>query len=210
MHTHTKAGFSLIELLVVIVIIGLLSSIATTSYLEAQKTARDNVRKSDLHALSTALQTYFSVKQSYPGTAVPSTPQKLCEYADTNNKPYYAYKVGNICSSSDYSPTTSWIPGLGQFLSPFPVERRYQAGTANLDMLSDTVARTYAYRKLAYPDGTTGYAVYGRFEGKGDSTDKNYFNSSRKNSAYPPKSIANILSTTGVTESAGNIYLITK
>ena len=54
-------GFTLIELMVVIVIIGLLSSLATTSYLRAQTSARDNTRKTDISALSAAIETYYAL-----------------------------------------------------------------------------------------------------------------------------------------------------
>lgn len=55
--TNRKSkGFTLIELLVVIAIIGILASLATYSYTDSQKKARDNRRKSDLVAIQKALE----------------------------------------------------------------------------------------------------------------------------------------------------------
>ena len=53
-------GFTLIEILVAISIIGILASLALTSYSRAQKQARDTQRKSDLSQYRNALEQYGS------------------------------------------------------------------------------------------------------------------------------------------------------
>src|SRR3990167_2995826 len=62
----TKAGFTLIELMVVISIIGILSAIGLTSYDASQKKARDTIRKNDLRELQKALQAYYQDNEAYP------------------------------------------------------------------------------------------------------------------------------------------------
>lgn len=52
------SGFTVIELLVVIIIVGILASLATISYSHAQRAARDTKRKADLAAIAEAIQTY--------------------------------------------------------------------------------------------------------------------------------------------------------
>lgn len=52
----TKKGFTMIELLVVISIIGILAALALVSFTSSQKQARDSQRKSDLRQYSTALE----------------------------------------------------------------------------------------------------------------------------------------------------------
>lgn len=64
-----KLGFTLIEILVVIAIIGILFTIGLTSYLTAQKQTRDTRRKTDLLAIQQALETYRSEYGAYPDLA---------------------------------------------------------------------------------------------------------------------------------------------
>lgn len=60
-----KFGFTLIELLVVISIIGLVSSIALASVKTARDRAADSAIRSDLLAVRTQAQIYFSQFNSY-------------------------------------------------------------------------------------------------------------------------------------------------
>lgn len=60
-------GFTLLELLVVIGIIGILVALATASYSATQKQARDSRRKQDMVAIQNALEQYYSTNNySYP------------------------------------------------------------------------------------------------------------------------------------------------
>ena len=58
------AGFTIIELLVVISIIGLLAALALVSFSGAQKQARDTQRKSDLKQYQTALENFANYNNS--------------------------------------------------------------------------------------------------------------------------------------------------
>ena len=63
-------GFTLLELLVVISLIGLLVSIGAVSYTSAQKKSRDSRRKGDLKAIQNGFEQYYSENDaSYPKTA---------------------------------------------------------------------------------------------------------------------------------------------
>lgn len=61
-----RRGFTLIELLIVIAIIGILATIIVISYTNAQAKARDNKRKADLQAVSSAVEMYYADKKQYP------------------------------------------------------------------------------------------------------------------------------------------------
>lgn len=63
-------GFTLVELLVVILIIGILATVGLTMYSGVQKSARIAKRIEDLRAIKNALEVYNSVEKSYPSTFV--------------------------------------------------------------------------------------------------------------------------------------------
>ena len=61
-----KKGFTFIEILVVVTIIGLLTTVATVSYRSANRKARDNKRKSDIEQVRAALEMYRADNSQYP------------------------------------------------------------------------------------------------------------------------------------------------
>jgi len=60
------AGFTLIELMIVMAIIGVLAMVAVPSYISAIKHAREAVLKEDLHTLRAAIDSYTMDKQKAP------------------------------------------------------------------------------------------------------------------------------------------------
>lgn len=59
-------GFTLIEILVVMVIIGILSTIGLRSFASSQSKSRDSRRKSDLRQIGVALEAYYNDRGEYP------------------------------------------------------------------------------------------------------------------------------------------------
>jgi len=64
-----SAGFTLIELMVVISIAAILIALGTVSYTTAQKKARDSKRRGDMKAVSGAFEQYYSVNGEYDSTS---------------------------------------------------------------------------------------------------------------------------------------------
>lgn len=70
-----KSGFTIVELLIVIVVIGILSAIVVVAYNGIQERARDSQRKSDIASITKALEMYYLDHDRYPlGSCGPSYP----------------------------------------------------------------------------------------------------------------------------------------
>lgn len=65
-----KFGFTLVEMLVVISIIGVLSAVLAGGYVNSQKSARDASRKLSLKSISDALNLYYTDNGTLPSLAV--------------------------------------------------------------------------------------------------------------------------------------------
>ena len=110
----TTSGFTIVELLIVIVVIGILAAITIVAYNGIQGSARFAAYKSDVQAMNKAILLYHAENGFYPGTATGScatnsttgtgnfipgtpalTPTYIAKVPDTPNfssgQNYYAY-----------------------------------------------------------------------------------------------------------------------
>lgn len=66
---NKSKGFTIVELLIVIVVIGILATLVIVTFTGIQQKARDSKRKTDLGAVQAALESYYSSNNTYPTMA---------------------------------------------------------------------------------------------------------------------------------------------
>lgn len=64
-----QSGFTIVELLIVIVIIGILATLVIVTFSGVQQKARDSERKTDINALAGQLEAAYANVGYYPGLA---------------------------------------------------------------------------------------------------------------------------------------------
>lgn len=133
---HRKKGFTIVELLVVISIIGLLASIAAVLLTNARKQARDNRRIEDLKQIQTALELYFKDNKQYP----------LSRKGENN---WAGHCTGPDGSWGDgNSADDKYIPDLvdQDYIAKLPLDPRFDRDGRGLN-----VAQCYAYQAKQIP-----------------------------------------------------------
>lgn len=81
-----QKGFTLLELLIVVVIISILSTLLMANYVDFQKRGRDGQRKGDIGQLKSALEFYRADEGAYPDAVknCPADPTYLGNLACTS------------------------------------------------------------------------------------------------------------------------------
>lgn len=64
-----QQGFTIVELLIVIVVIGILAALVVTTYAGIQAKARDSKRQTDIQALQTQIEAFYAANNYYPSNA---------------------------------------------------------------------------------------------------------------------------------------------
>lgn len=122
MSENKQRGFTLLELLVVIGIIGLLASVITVNLTGARKRARDIKRISDVRQMQTAMEDYYGRNGKYPtaisdlvsGAEIPIWPTDplapagtVCTANSDNCYWYAAYTPAGTIGPQSYHMGTS-------------------------------------------------------------------------------------------------------
>ena len=111
MKTHRQSGFTIVELLVVIVVIAILATITSVAYTGVQERGRDAKRISDLKHLQTAIEHYKLDNGHYPSTVISGTT-------------YWLGKCSTFYNVDDY------IPGLApDYIDKLPYEQYYNSSS---------------------------------------------------------------------------------
>jgi type IV pilus assembly protein PilA len=103
-HGHrSERGFTLIELMVVVLIIAILIAIAIPTFLAARSRAQDRAAQSDLRNALTAEKTYFLDKQQYDATTatMKGVEVSLNWNGASTSRPATDVTVGTTVSTND-------------------------------------------------------------------------------------------------------------
>ncbi len=103
--TKSKSGFTIIELLVVIVVIAILIALTLPNLFGLQKRARDDTRKNDLKNVQSALGTYFNDTNNYPSALSSLSPTYLNSVPNDPRGGAYTYTPA---PSGCTTACTSW------------------------------------------------------------------------------------------------------
>jgi len=148
-----KKGFTLVELLVVIGIIGILSTLAVISLNNAREKSRDAKRVSDIKQIQTALEMYFVEVDTYPVQGTDATPIEL------GGASAQALSSGaGFSSASGVSDTVF----MGQVPSnPTPGGASYSYQSTNADGTECTSGDCLSYKITFTLEGQTGSLTAG-------------------------------------------------
>src|SRR4051812_893335 len=104
-YRRFSAGFTLVEMLIVIALIGILAAALVEKMDAALAQARDTRRKADLHKLQLALTVYYARNGNFP-------------LSDTNQNPPDWYSSTGWYYPSGPGNNGNWIPGLAPTFIP--------------------------------------------------------------------------------------------
>ena len=71
---ESKSGFTIVELLVVMVIIGILTALGVLSYSKIQASTRDYQRSSKITIIAESLEKYYDQNGEYPSCTAMASP----------------------------------------------------------------------------------------------------------------------------------------
>ena len=167
-------GFTIIELLIVIVIIGILVAITAVSYNGVTKSAKESALKSELKRISTSLELHKAKNGTYPtslATAIPPianpTTNANITYAPLNNGTSYsltATDTSNPSISLVQTPTTT----AQSASSPIQTVTKANCSTTRTMVRDARDNSTYWIQKLA--DGNCWMLTNLAYAGGGTNT----------------------------------------
>lgn len=73
---HREEGFTLIELMVVVLIIGILVAIALPTFLGARTRSQDRAAQANLRTALVAAEAFYMVNETYTGLNAPGAPER--------------------------------------------------------------------------------------------------------------------------------------
>jgi len=90
-----QKGFTLVELLIVIIIIGILATLVIVTFTGVQQKARDAKRQTDINALKTQLEAFYATTGYYP---------TLAHFSDTSSGGWVATNMKGLDPNAEKDP----------------------------------------------------------------------------------------------------------
>ena len=99
----SSVGFTIVELLIAIIVIGILASITLVQYNGAQSKARDTQRRADIGNITKALEQYYADNGAYP---IPTgTASVINQYWYTSGDASWTTFAGSLNGIINQTPT---------------------------------------------------------------------------------------------------------
>ncbi|MBW7956175.1 prepilin-type N-terminal cleavage/methylation domain-containing protein [Patescibacteria group bacterium] len=148
---HLRTGFTLIELMIVVALIGIVMAAGIVAFTGAQRNSRDARRRADVDALSKALEQYYTNNNQYYGSGSGSDnaawvsgfqvtnlgsyfPSGRLPLDPMNTAPYYYYIYGLVANNpTNPDPNTRYC-----------VSARLERATGNCSGRSTSLSSTNA------------------------------------------------------------------
>ena len=108
MKRSGKSGFTLLELLVVVIIVGILATIAIPAFLDAMENARSAEARSFLDTVKTAEEAYYQEHLIYTGTF---SDLVVDQPSATSTKHYFKYTLASAGSTQFVGTATRKTTG---------------------------------------------------------------------------------------------------
>jgi type II secretion system protein G len=143
LHKYTKTGFTLIEILIVVAIIGILSAIAVPNFLLAQTRAKVSRAKADLYSVALALEEYRIDETGFP--------------------PARTFCAGMMSSINDYNMSPVELTSPVDYISACPLDVfnpdcTYKYVKAGIGWANNSLTILPVWVQEGYPDNDMGYA----------------------------------------------------
>jgi prepilin-type N-terminal cleavage/methylation domain-containing protein len=143
-----QKGFTIVELLIVIVVIGILAALVVTTFTGIQKKGRDTERQTDIKAIHGQVEAYYAQNGKYP---------TLANLNDTSSGGFLQTSMKGLDTDALYDPK--------------------QAASDTTPVAATEVDDTYEYSYIPTPSGCdntttggdcTGYTLNAELEDGGD------------------------------------------